>query len=336
MRSIVTSIAIRLGAGLAAVVLFTSGCASGSAGRKSDVLIQRVNYNGWTNCLKIYNSKVEAVVVPEIGRVMSLRFHGGENIFWEDRSLDGQSGDWDKGWINFGGDKTWPAPEADWGKYTRRQEWQPPAAFDSMPVKGSVQGDDVVITSPIDPHFGIRTVRRIHLVAHKPIMRITTEYQRASGNPSKVGVWVITQFKSPEAVYVPVVPGSIFTNGYFTFTTNAWPQLEPKQGFISITRDVNTPHKMGSDAGQMLWVGKENMCLVESPRQAGRDYPDRGASVEVYTNPDPKQYVELETLGPLHTLARGQSIETVNTYTLMPRPKMSADLAARHVFTKEQ
>ena len=58
---------------------------------------------------------------------------------------------------------------------------------------------------------------------------------------------------------------------------------------------------------------------------AGGEYPDRGASAEVYTNPDPKSYVELETLGPLVTLRAGERITQTNTYTLMRR--MSADPA---------
>ena len=111
---------IALAVCLAGLPLMQSGCATGPAGRNTDVVVQRINYNGWTNCLRIYNSEIEAVIVPDIGRVMSFSLRGGENVFWEDRSLDGQDPDWNKGWINFGGDKTWPAPEAEWAKYTKR------------------------------------------------------------------------------------------------------------------------------------------------------------------------------------------------------------------------
>ena len=52
----------------------------------------------------------------------------------ENRGLDGQAlessaQNWSKTeWINFGGDKTWPSPDADWPKYTRRNGWRPPPA----------------------------------------------------------------------------------------------------------------------------------------------------------------------------------------------------------------
>src|SRR6185295_7540758 len=131
---------------------------------------------------------------------------------------DGKRGDPDgKEWINFGGDKTWPAPEADWGKHTGRKEWMPPAAFDSMPVQARVEGNAVVLTSPVDPHYGIRTIRRVQLFGQQ--LRIDTTYERVSGEPSKVGVWVITQFKEPVAVVVPVKTGSIFLEGHYKFGT---------------------------------------------------------------------------------------------------------------------
>src|SRR5947207_10963864 len=52
---------------------------------------------------------------------------------WENRTLDGIKPEPEsKEWGNFGGDKTWPAPQSDWPKLTSRA-WPPPVAFDSMP-----------------------------------------------------------------------------------------------------------------------------------------------------------------------------------------------------------
>ncbi len=285
--------------------------------------IERVNYHGWTNAFRLQNERVEVIVVPEVGRVMSFRFRDGENIFWEDCSLDGGRGDWEaKEWINFGGDKTWPAPEAEWNNYTRRKEWRPPPAFDSLPVEAHIDGSDVVITAPVDPYYGVRTSRRIQLPpGPATAMTITTTYERMSGEPSRIGVWVITQFKEPAAIYVPVRTNSIFTNGYYVFGTQRWPQLVARSDHIKITRDPKSPHKMGSDASRLLWVGEKDMCLVSSPRVSDAGYPDRGASAEVYTNPDPKKYIELELLGPLSLMSSGDKISRTSTYTLFKRTK---------------
>src|SRR5436190_16050259 len=87
------------------------------------VTVTRTNYHGWLEAYLMSNGKVAAVIVPGIGRVMQFGFVGEEGVFWENRALDGQIVDghlaiWAaKDWVNFGGDKTWPAPEADWSVF---------------------------------------------------------------------------------------------------------------------------------------------------------------------------------------------------------------------------
>src|ERR1044071_7118728 len=50
----------------------------------------RTNYHGWANSILLSNGRVEAVIVPAIGRVMQFRFAGEEDgPFWENRALDG-------------------------------------------------------------------------------------------------------------------------------------------------------------------------------------------------------------------------------------------------------
>ncbi len=296
--------------------------------------VERVAYHGWTDAWRLRNRHVEVIAVGEIGRVMSFRLLDGENVFWEDRSLDGQRGSPEsKEWTNFGGDKTWPAPEAEWGRYTGNKLWRRPPAFDALPVRIHAEGATLVLTSPVDPFYGIRTVRRIALDPKAPVMTIETRYERVSGEPSKMGVWVISQFKHPVAVYFPAPTASAFPNGYYVFGDSPWAEVGRMGDLIVVTRDSRAPHKLGSEADRMLWVGENVMCLVSAPRRTGAEYPDRGASAEVYTNGDPKTYVELETLGELALLKPGDSMRHTSTYTLLPRrdPSLLAD--ARRVLS---
>src|SRR5438105_557564 len=71
------------------------------------VHIRKTVYHGWPEALTVSNGKVEAVVIPAIGRVMQFRFAGEKDgPFWENRSLDGKNPDSQSAeWINFGGDK---------------------------------------------------------------------------------------------------------------------------------------------------------------------------------------------------------------------------------------
>jgi hypothetical protein len=297
--------------------------------------ITREDYHGWPNAIAIRNERAEVIVVPDIGRVMSFGLLGGENVFWDDPSLYGKPVNPDAGeWINFGGDKSWPAPEAEWGLYSGRKGWRPPPAFDAAPNDARIDGKDVVLLSPVDPFYGIQVQRRVHLEPKETKLTITTTYERTSGTPSKIGVWVITQFKDPVAVFILRPESSAFPDGFYKFSDEPWTNVTAARGLISVTRDPAKPHKLGTDADQMLWVGAAAACLVSSPRVPAANYPDRGASVEVYTNPDPKKYVELETLGPLSVMKPGDKITRVNTYTLFPRTTENPSEEARRILKR--
>lgn len=302
------------------------------AAEASATRIDRTDFQGWRNAWRLTNEQAEVIVVPQVGRVMSFKFKDGENVFWSDRTLDGKQGDaTGAAWINFGGDKTWPAPEAEWGLYTKRSRWMPPPAFDALPVTARSEGSQVILTSPIDPFYGVRTIRRISLQPGAAVMEIETTYERVSGEPSPIAIWVITQFNEPVAVYVPIPTASQFENGHFIFGEKPWPQLTVVDRMLRVPRDPATAHKLGSDADRMLWVDGTTMCLVSASRVPGADYPDRGAGVEVYTNPDPKTYVELETLGPLVRMSPGDRIQHTNTYTLFRRTSTDANAEARRI-----
>ncbi len=289
-------------------------------------------YFGWERSWTISNGRVEAVVVPAVGRVMQYRFVGRPSAFWEDPSLRGANPDpASSEWGNFGGDKTWPSPQADWGRITGRG-WPPPTAFDSMPVVASVRRDGIVLSSPVDPHFGIRTERFLRLDHDAPVMTIVTSYEKVAGDPVEVGVWIITQLEDPVAAFALLPPKSIFSDGYDRQSGDVLPANLVVDGrLVSLTRDPARSAKIGTDSDRLLWVGTGQMLLIESARVPGARYPDHESSAEIYTNPDPKMYVELEMLGPLHRMKPGDSISQTNTYTLMPRRNPDATAEARRV-----
>jgi hypothetical protein len=84
----------------------------------------------------------------------------------------------------------------------------------------------------------------------------------------------------------------------------------------------------------LLWVGEQTMVLIESPRNRQRRYPDNGSSAEVYTNPDPDAYVELELLGPLQLLEVGQRMEATSVYQLFRRKHADPEQDARRVLKR--
>ena len=200
------------------------------------VSVPQVEYNGWKDAIILSNGKVEVIIVPSIGRVMQFRYVGEEGVFWENPAVAGQPVNPEsKDWINFGGDKPWPAPQADWPKVTPRA-WPPPIGFDSSLWEGEKVFcykqrpiDDcspfgtrayppaytaIQLHSPVDPHYGIRVHRQIRLDAIKSQLTILTTYEKVSGPPVKTGVWVITQMNEAEAIFVPVTKDTPYKDGY--------------------------------------------------------------------------------------------------------------------------
>jgi Domain of unknown function (DUF4380) len=293
-----------------------------------DVTIEKISYHGWNNCYILKNSVAEVVIVPDVGRVMQFRFAGEEDgVFWENRALDGKLPDpKSKEWGNFGGDKTWPAPQSDWPKVTDRA-WPPPPAFDSMPVKAEIvdlsQSKCVRLESAIDPFYGIKVIRMVALHRNKPVMDIVTTYQKLEGDPLKIGIWTITQLKDPREIMVRVPTNSRFKDGYNKQSTDTPMGIALKGGELTMKRDPAKNTKIGSDASELFWFGENSGLRIELERVADAEYPDQGSSAEIYTNADPLPYVELELLSPLFTPKVGEQLEQTVRYTLLPIRKAS-------------
>lgn len=288
-------------------------------GVRAEITISKTNYHGWPGSYVVASEAVEAIVVPSIGRVMQFRFVGdSEGPFWENRAMDGKSPiPASSEWGNFGGDKSWPAPQDDWPKVTPRG-WPPPVAFDAMPVEAVVEGDALRLVSAVDPHYGIRVERVITLDADEARMKIVTTYHKVSGDAREVSVWIITQLGEPEFVYVPTMMGDQYVRQSETLPQN----LKVGKRAITLKRNPTKSAKIGTDASSLYWVGKTVALRIDSPRGEGA-YPDQGSSAEVYTNPNPLTYVELEMLGPLRKMKTGDRISQTNTYTLIRREDLN-------------
>ncbi len=198
----------------------------------------------------------------------------------------------------------------------------------------SLEVPDIILTSPVDPFYGMRTKRRIHLDQTRPAMTITTTYERVSGDPSQVGVWVITQLKHPVRMFMPIPSQESSPKKYVILGRSAPPDLKVDRGMVSLSRNAKESFKIGTEAGAMVWVGEKQALRIESPRLPNLMYPDQGSSTEIYTSPDPLPYVEFETLGPLHSIKAGQYITRTNTYTLFRRTEKNPDVEARKIFAQ--
>lgn len=297
-----------------------------SSSSSSSFSYEIINFNGWADSWLVYNEEVELVVVPSISRIMQFRFRGEDSVdsnpLWTQDSLAGKPADTQRDtWLNFGGDKAWPGPQKEWGNTLSRRRWPPPPVFDSAPFKDVyVHNETLVLVSYVDAWTGLQCVRKISLSG--PSMTIKTELIQVaasiSGQINNVSVWVVTQLKDPERVYVVSQPGR---GKSFSVLADIGPQQATGSPctlresvvscdgkavtLVSMKRDPLASHKIGSDkASTLLWAGKEVILRIDSPLHGG-GYPDDGCHAELWNNPDPLAYVELEFLGTFVQPTRG-------------------------------
>ncbi|MGB3636138.1 MAG: DUF4380 domain-containing protein [Rivularia sp. (in: cyanobacteria)] len=305
-----------------------------SANMSEKITVTKTNYQGWEDSYILSNSQVEAIIVPEIGRIMQFRFEGGENTFWEDSQLYGKTPNLkSEEWNNYGGDKTWPAPQSEWEEITIRS-WPPPTTFDSVPIKAKLENNEITLISEIDPFYGIRFYRTITLEPNQPIMKVTTTFEKVKGDSQEVSVWTIAQLNEPVSVYAAIPPNSIFPQGYNKQSEDLPANLKVDNGILSLKRDRNKAHKIGSDASTLLWVGENVAVRMDSPRIDREIYPDNNSSAEIYTNYDPKAYVELEFLSPLKTLQVGEKMDLTVTYTLIKTTSENIEEQVRKILQR--
>jgi len=287
---------------------------------------------GWNDAIVLRNAVVEVVVVPSVGRVMQFRFVGEtDGPFWENEKLAGQPmppDPWKSAHGSFGGDKTWPAPQSAWN-------WPPPVAFDAAAHTAHVGPDQsITLTSPADARSGLRATRRITLDPTEPIMRVTTTYEKISGDPVPVAAWVVAQLRDPVAIYLPVPSRSAFAAGYAPTWKQPAGTLHREGDWLRLTRSPTVSQKTGNDGTDLIWAGERQLLRVSIPRIPGATYTHGGCSVEVYTNADPVPYVELETLGPLQTLRVGERTSATTTYRLARRSPAPLDEDVRALLAR--
>jgi hypothetical protein len=324
---------------LPTVVLMGLPLLAASCRKTSPPVAARADFHGWES-IALRNSVAEAVVVPAIGRVMRFgpRVAGGDappGPFWSHPNLTSTLAADENGWINYGGDKAWPAPQSAWPAIAGRG-WPPPKTFDASPYAVSIDGNRVRLISPVDPFYGIRVTRTISIDPAKPIMTIETTYQKIQGAPVRVAVWSITQLDPPERLFVRLPKRSSFPGGYALRLPAPPRDLRTDGRLLSLARDPAQKTMIGSDGDALLWIGRGLDLLIENltaePADAAARWPD-GAHAQVYTSPgESESYVELELLGRLRDLGPGDSASMTVRYTLLDRVRTDSVAEGRAVF----
>ena len=263
--------------------------------------IAQITYNGW-EAYRLTDGRAEAVVVPAIGRVMHYGVIGGQNFLWNNSRKSFK----DKEWKNWGGDKTWPAPQSQWATMVG-QNWPPDAAWDGAPHQDEVlTGGKLRLTSPVSSGLGSRVIRELYFDTNGEFV-ITQTVEKMRGAPFSLSIWSVTQIAPPDAIFVPLNPNSPYKNNYYWITAaKDDPVVHASPTLLQARPTLQGAYKIGVDAPiAAIAAVKNGTAFVQRANRPDKaSYPDgalgSGFPVELYnTGRASEDYMEMELLSPL-------------------------------------
>jgi len=280
---------------------------------------------------------VSVVAVPELGgRVLSLKLADYEFLFMnaalagkrftpEEHQGDGSL----VSWKNYGGEKTWPAPQGWDGPH----QWPgpPDPVLDSgmYSAEPSQSGTRVSLSmsSPPDARSGLRITRRLTLASQSDHIQVDLSFENIAERPVRWSIWDVMQINcaAPDGtlndrmwMYIPTQSDPPYHVLYGEANDTQWqPGIVP--GVLGV-HYLGHVGKIGvaSRAGWLAVVDQaaERALAVRFKVEPDAEYPDGGASVECWTESpgapspvliqSPGYLLEAEVLGPLRVLQPGE------------------------------
>lgn len=289
---------------------------------------------GWDSVYVMNNNLTTVAIVPVIGgRIMQYDLGSHAFMYFND-SMKGTISN--TGGQMWGGMRQLASPQSDF-----TGNWPPPPTLDSRAytatiTKNSIDSSSVYLESQVEASGGtnfngLRFRRTITMYKNSSHVRVKMTMVNANNAAQRNhGVWDITEVTGGTSgitydtmiwVYVPLNPSSTMGvgRGYAQLQkldTTQWIK-NAAPGVLGIQyRHVEA--KMGADSkqGWVCNVDRRNGYAYAkrfSYVSAG-NYPDSGSSVEVYTYGSSYSCIEVEVMGPMVTLANGDSISLIEDW----------------------
>ena len=302
------------------VALFA--CAAPHAA-EAQVKVERVTYLNQPDCIRLSNGTVEVIVTTAIGpRVIRYGFIGGDNLLGEvpDDTVETALGEW-KPW---GGHRLWTAPEHMPRSYSP----------DNSPVEATVTGASVRLAQPVEPQTGIEKVLTVTLADTGTGVTIGHTLTNRGLWAVHVAPWALTIMNTGGTVIIPQEPYASHDDALqpvramtlWAYTDLSDPRWRIGPKFIRLSTD---PARAGSQkvgvSNRRGWAAyaREGALFVKRyDWTEGATYPDFGVNTETYTA---GSFIELETLGPLVSLAPGASASHEERWSLYRDVAASGD-----------
>jgi hypothetical protein len=286
------------------------------------VKVEKVTWQGWSNCYLVSNGTVELIVTSDVGpRIMRYAFVGGQNLFKEFPDQVGKSGE--QKFQLRGGHRVWKAPEDPIAT------WAP----DNVSVQVQITPQGLVAREPVEPLTGLQKEMEISLALEGSDVTVTHRIYNHSLFPLEFSVWALTM----------MTPGGTAITGFpprgrhpeVLAATNplvmwAYSNLSDKRWlfarkYLGLRQDPANPEpqKLGLFNANTwaAYLVHDELFLKRYQAEPGKTYPDFGASFETFTN---AEFLELETLGPMTKVEPNGSVAHVERWNLFRNVKLAS------------
>lgn len=215
-----------------------------------------------------------------------------------------------------GGHRLWHAPE------TAARSYIP----DDEPPLVEILAGGVRLQQPAEAYTGITKVMEIRLDLDRPRVEINHILRNDGREPFELAPWSLTQMALGGKAVLPQQVGAIDQEGLqpnrhlVLWPYSRWQdsRLQLADDLIWVTtKPVAQPLKIGS-FNQQGWLGYfvgDWFFRKRFRPQPDRPHVDFNSNCEIYVN---HQFLELELLGPLQTLAPGEELTHLETWELFP------------------
>ncbi|MBO4429632.1 MAG: hypothetical protein J5832_06720 [Clostridia bacterium] len=283
------------------------------------VSIKETSYKNFGKCLSISNEKLEILVTIDIGpRIIKCNLAGKENLMFNDidrkvtqdvSSLYGE----DKTWYIYGGHRIWLSPEKFPDTYYPDNEKVVYTTFNNGAIFTPIQQDKT----------GLQLQMMLEMDETEPKVTIEHKITNTLKQPIEGAVWCLSVMDAGGAVVVPQPTED--TGLLHNRTLALWPytKMTDKRvfwgdSFIALRQDptVENPIKFGiNNTFHKAAYINHGQALVKDFDVDHPDgkYPDGGMSCEVYAS---ALFTECESLSPLKTLKKGESITHTERWTV--------------------
>jgi hypothetical protein len=281
-------------------------------------------YQGW-DALRIEQGPLALILVPSVGgRIMGVQWHGQELSF-VNPDCQGRVDDVATiadvhackrrlGFVLWGGDKTWLAPQSRW------TDEVPFIDLDSGAYELTIDERHSVakMASPICRETGVQIERTLQLGQQPGSWSLMHTLHNRSPEDVSWAPWDVAMMVRPATIYLPTRADSRFPKGLRTFDNEGESSEARDQvvrfvdtfAVISCRDAVKFKYGVDADAGRVLAViegGPRDLIGIRKSVPTYHPQPyAHGCVVEVFNAAD-HPYFELELHGPVVTLAPGQS-----------------------------